>query len=86
MSEGFRVRQFFMRDYCEEPSVLHSLTAYLARFDVLITYNGKTFDQPLLETRYTMCRARHPFAAWSISISSTARAACSNCVSKAAAW
>jgi uncharacterized protein YprB with RNaseH-like and TPR domain len=61
--EGFRVRQFFMRDYCEEPSVLHSLTAYLARFDVLITYNGKTFDQPLLETRYTMCRAHHPFAA-----------------------
>jgi uncharacterized protein len=61
--EGFRVRQFFMRDYCEEPSVLHSLTAYLARFDVLITYNGKSFDQPLLETRYTMCRARHPFTA-----------------------
>jgi hypothetical protein len=59
--EGFRVRQFFMRDYCEEPSMLHSLTAYLARFDVLVTYNGKTFDQPLLETRYTMCRARHPF-------------------------
>jgi uncharacterized protein len=60
--EGFRVRQFFMRDYCEEPSMLHSLTAYLARFEVLVTYNGKTFDQPLLETRYTMCRARHPFS------------------------
>jgi hypothetical protein len=50
-----------MRDYCEEPSVLHSLANYLARFDVLITYNGKSFDQPLLETRYTMCRAKHPF-------------------------
>ena len=61
-AEGFRVRQFFMRDYGEEPSVLHSLTAYLSRFDVLITYNGKSFDQPLLETRFTMCRARHPFA------------------------
>jgi uncharacterized protein len=60
-AEGFRVRQFFMRDYGEEPSVLHSLAAYLGRFDVLITYNGKSFDQPLLETRYTMCRARHPF-------------------------
>jgi hypothetical protein len=61
-TEGFRVRQFFMRDYNEEASVLDSLTAYLARFDVLITYNGKTFDQPLLEARYTMCRARHPFS------------------------
>jgi len=60
--EGFRVRQFFMRDYCEEASMLHSLTAYLARFEVLVTYNGKTFDQPLLETRYTMNRARHPFS------------------------
>jgi uncharacterized protein YprB with RNaseH-like and TPR domain len=63
--DGFRVRQFFMRDYCEEPSMLHSLTAYLARFDVLVTYNGKSFDQPLLETRYTMCRARHPFSGMS---------------------
>ena len=61
-AEGFRVRQFFMRDYDEEASVLHSLTAYLARFDVLMTYNGKSYDQPLLETRYTMCRTRHPFA------------------------
>jgi hypothetical protein len=61
-AEGFRVRQFFMRDYDEEASVLESLSAHLERFDVLITYNGKTFDQPLLETRYTMSRARHPFA------------------------
>jgi len=60
--QGFRVRQFFMRDYAEEASVLDALAAHLARFDVLITYNGKSYDQPLLETRYTMCRARHPFA------------------------
>ncbi len=60
--EGFRVRQFFMRDYSEEPSVLHALSAYLARFDSLVTYNGRSYDQPLLETRYTMCRARHPFS------------------------
>ncbi len=61
-AEGFRVRQFFMRDYAEEASVLHSLTEHLARFDVLITYNGRSYDQPLLETRYTMCRKRHPFS------------------------
>jgi uncharacterized protein YprB with RNaseH-like and TPR domain len=59
--DGFRVRQFFMRDYSEEASVLHSLSEYIARFDVLVTYNGRSYDQPLLETRYTMCRARHPF-------------------------
>jgi len=60
--EGFRVRQFFMRDYGEEASQLHALAEYLERFDVLITYNGKTYDQPLLETRYRMCRRRHPFS------------------------
>lgn len=59
--EGFRLRQFFMRDYGEEASLLAGLAAYLARFDVLITYNGKTYDQPLLETRFRMSRARHPF-------------------------
>lgn len=61
-AEGFRVRQFFMRDFDEEASMLESLAEYLARFDALVTYNGKSYDQPLLETRYTMTRARHPFA------------------------
>ena len=59
--DGFRVRQFFMRDYSEEASQLAAVAQYLERFDVLITYNGKSYDQPLLETRFRMCRARHPF-------------------------
>jgi uncharacterized protein YprB with RNaseH-like and TPR domain len=60
--EGFRVRQFFMRDFSEEASLLWALAEHLAAFDVLVTYNGKTYDQPLLETRYRMARARPPFA------------------------
>jgi uncharacterized protein YprB with RNaseH-like and TPR domain len=60
-STGFRLRQFFMRDYGEEPSLLSRLHEHLAQFDVLITYNGKAYDQPLLETRFRMSRARHPF-------------------------
>src|ERR1039457_1985845 len=59
--EGFRLRQFFMRDFGEEASQLSRLAEYLARFDVLITYNGKSYDQPLLETRFRMARAHHPF-------------------------
>jgi len=55
-SAGFRLRQFFMRDYGEEASLLYRLAEHLARFDVLVTYNGKAFDQPLLETRYRLCR------------------------------
>ena len=60
--EGFRVRQFFMRDFSDERSLLDRLSDHLSRFDVLITYNGKTYDLPLLETRYRMARARPPFA------------------------
>ena len=60
--DGFRLRQYFMRDYHEEASVLASLSEHLAQFDVLITYNGKAYDQPLLETRYRMVRSRPPFA------------------------
>ncbi len=61
-AQGFRVRQFFMREYSEEASQLAALARYLEPFDVLITYNGKSYDQPLLETRFRMSRARHPFA------------------------
>ncbi len=60
--EGFRVRQFFMREYAEERSLLEALNQHLAGFDVLITYNGKSYDQPLLETRYRMTRHQPPFA------------------------
>jgi hypothetical protein len=60
--DGFRVRQFFMREYAEERSLLSALDAHLNEFDVLITYNGKTYDQPLLETRYRMTRSKPPFA------------------------
>jgi len=39
--EGFRVRQFFMRDFGDESSLLAALTGHLSRFDVLVTYNGQ---------------------------------------------
>lgn len=53
---GFRVHQFFMRDFCEEGETLDALAAFLKPYDVLVTYNGKTFDAPLLETRFRMTR------------------------------
>jgi len=59
--EGFRVRQFFMRGYGEEASLLDSLARHLQTFEVLITYNGASFDQPLLESRYRLNRAKSPF-------------------------
>jgi uncharacterized protein YprB with RNaseH-like and TPR domain len=60
-AQGFALRQFFMREYAEEKSLLAALAKHLEEFDVLVTYNGKTYDQPLLETRYRMNRQALPF-------------------------
>jgi uncharacterized protein len=60
--QGFSIRQFFMREYAEEKSLLAALAEHLNEFDVLITYNGKAYDQPLLETRYRMMRQKPPFS------------------------
>ena len=58
--EGFRVRLFFMRDYDEEAAMLYGLAEFLAGYDVLVTYNGKSYDAPLIETRYRLRRQRFP--------------------------
>jgi uncharacterized protein len=59
---GFVVRQFFLRDYPEEKAALRALEELLAEAEGLVTFNGKTFDVPLLETRYTLARMKSPFA------------------------
>ncbi|HZS50016.1 MAG TPA: ribonuclease H-like domain-containing protein [Bryobacterales bacterium] len=59
---GFRVRLFFMRDYDEEAAMLAGLASLLSRFEVLITYNGKAYDAPLLESRYCLRRMASPLS------------------------
>lgn len=54
---GLAVEQHFMRDYDEEPSLLLELTGRFAERRVLVTFNGKSFDWPLLQTRYRISRA-----------------------------
>jgi uncharacterized protein YprB with RNaseH-like and TPR domain len=57
---GLEVEQFFMRDYSEEHSLLFTLAERMAERPVLVTFNGKSFDWPLLETRYRMTRKLAP--------------------------
>jgi uncharacterized protein YprB with RNaseH-like and TPR domain len=56
---GLQVEQFFMRDLDEEHSLLLELAERMAKRPILVTFNGKSFDWPLLETRYRMTRAIH---------------------------
>ncbi len=53
---GLQVEQFFMRDLDEEHSLLLELSERMAKRPILVTFNGKSFDWPLLETRYRMTR------------------------------
>lgn len=53
----FVVRQFFMRSPTEEAALLVALTDLLSRYAMTVTFNGRTFDLPLL-------RARLRYNAW----------------------
>ena len=54
---GLQVEQFFMRDFAEEHSLLQELSQRIVDRPVLCTFNGKSFDWPLLENRFTMTRS-----------------------------
>lgn len=53
-SDGFVVEQFLMNDFPAEPDMLRRVHKRLAEFDVIASYNGRSFDIPLLDTRFLM--------------------------------
>lgn len=55
------LQQFFLRDPAEEPAMLEALGNFLAPCSGLVTFNGKSFDAPLLKTRYSLHRIPPPF-------------------------
>ncbi len=52
--ENFRLVQFFLPDPIDEPAHLIAIEQFLAPYQALVTFNGKAFDSPLLNTRYTL--------------------------------
>lgn len=57
---GFRLQQFFLHRPDAEPALLEQLAQTIARFPAVVTFNGKSFDAPLLNTRYVMNGRRSP--------------------------
>ena len=49
--EGFMVRQFFLGGPSGERAMLDALAAIFCEASLLVTFNGRTFDVPLMETR-----------------------------------
>jgi uncharacterized protein YprB with RNaseH-like and TPR domain len=57
----FVVRQYILRDFFEEPAQLEAFKTDLLSTTSILTYNGKTFDMPLLRTRFRINRLEIPF-------------------------
>ncbi|PLX44568.1 MAG: hypothetical protein C0609_05280 [Deltaproteobacteria bacterium] len=58
---GFRVAQLFLPAPPDEGALLETLNSECEGAMHLVTYNGKTFDMPLLEGRYTINGVTSPF-------------------------
>ena len=58
--DGFRVDQFFMRDYDEERAVLNAVKERLENCEALVSYNGKAYDLNLMASRFTLARMDNP--------------------------
>lgn len=54
--DSFIVRQYFMRDFHEERALIRAVERDLERFDTIVSFNGKQFDVPLLESRFRLQR------------------------------
>jgi uncharacterized protein YprB with RNaseH-like and TPR domain len=59
---AFVVEQHLMVDYAAERVMLTLVTDVLARAGAIVTFNGKSFDAPVIETRYLFHRLSSPCA------------------------
>ena len=56
--ERFIIDQLFARDYSEEGPLLHYFSEFAPGFDILVTFNGKSFDAPFIRDRMIYHRKR----------------------------
>jgi hypothetical protein len=61
-SGGLRVRQYFLPGPGREAPILAELERLASRFRAVVTFNGATFDLPLLRTRALLARRSDPLA------------------------
>jgi hypothetical protein len=57
---AFQVRQFLLTSYAAERALLAAATELFDEADLIVTYNGKTFDVPVMETRWSFHRMETP--------------------------
>ena len=57
---AFQVRQFLLTSHAGERALLAAVADFFGETDLIVTYNGKTFDVPVMETRWTFHRMAMP--------------------------
>ncbi len=58
--ESLRVQQYVLTELGREPPMLHALKERIEWASCVVSYNGKSFDWPLLRSRYVMNRVKAP--------------------------
>lgn len=61
--QGLRVRQLMISTMAAESTMLRTFKAWLSADTVLSSYNGRSYDAPLLKTRYRLARLVEPLGA-----------------------
>ncbi len=59
---GLRVRQVYITTMAAESAMLRTFSEWIDADTVLVSYNGKSYDAPLLATRYRLARMTNPLA------------------------
>src|SRR5687768_6977230 len=57
---AFQVRQFLLTSFAGERALLAAVADFFDATDLLVSYNGKTFDVPVMEMRWTFHRMAMP--------------------------
>jgi uncharacterized protein YprB with RNaseH-like and TPR domain len=57
---AFQVRQFLLPSHSAERALLAAVADFFDDADLIVTYNGKTFDVPVMETRWSFHRMELP--------------------------
>jgi uncharacterized protein len=59
---GFVTRQYLLVGFAGEQTLLAALSLELADAGAIVSFNGKSFDAPVLDTRYLLHRLENPVA------------------------
>lgn len=60
--DRLRVRQLYITTLAGEAAMLREFSRWVTPASVLVSYNGKSYDAPLLATRYRLARMDNPLA------------------------